>query len=334
MLSINVLALSVLEAEKTLVLLRKGNKLALVRFSNDFSIQTELAVFEGTDGRLLFAEDDTILLAIAEHLILFKNNVSQTVLTACAPKNFFWHACSFHDLVVVQEYGSSPTFLYTSKDLLNWTGNISSLNVDKNSTHFHNVVYDAYRDQLIATLGDANLVRVICSDDCLKWRPMYVGAWQFLPIVPLNDQLVFGMDSALAKGGIGRYFPSENKWQFTFLKWVTKTKSPVQMCDLKKLTNGYWVAALFYPPSIIFSKDLKTWFPLYVDYSAKLYNFNMYIAEGKESVICSTGKNLIVIKKNELSRIILHAEPIVSDHQFRASKFVGLAWNMKKKMGF
>lgn len=44
-----------------------------------------------------------------------------------------------------------------------------------------------------------------------SWRPLYNGSWQFVPIVSLEDKIVFGMGSGITKGGLGIYYPNEDE---------------------------------------------------------------------------------------------------------------------------
>jgi len=73
------------------------------------------------------------------------------------------------------------------------------------------------RKWLISTLDDKCLTRVAFSEDLgSSRRPFYRGPWQFVSIAVLENKIAFGMDSGLAKGGIGIYHPDEDKWEFIF----------------------------------------------------------------------------------------------------------------------
>jgi hypothetical protein len=41
-------------------------------------------------------------------------------------------------------------------------------------------------------------------------KPIYRGAWQFLPVAVLKDRILFGFDSGIARGDLGVY-DSENE---------------------------------------------------------------------------------------------------------------------------
>jgi hypothetical protein len=330
---LNVNALSAVEAGAVFVLLKNGAKLALTTFSEDFSEMKELVAFTGTAGHILLADNNEILLSVDNNLVLFRDNKYKTVLKAHRAENFFWHACKFHETVMVQEYGLAPTSIYASKDLSSWKEVVSNVEIDRHSKHFHQLVYDPYRDQLIATLGDGNYIRAICSDDGgLKWQSLFEGAWQFLPIVPLRDKIVFGMDSGLANGGVGVYDPIEDYWKFTFLKWVGKDVKLAQMCDLRKLDTGLWLAALGTPQAIVLSKDLKKWYPLHIEGFDEQFNYYMKIVEGKTRVICCTGRNLLIFEKEELAQIRFEAEPVLVNHSAYTERFKGTFSVLKKKL--
>jgi hypothetical protein len=330
---LNVNALSAVEAGAVFVLLKNGAKLALTTFSEDFSEMKELVAFIGNKGHILTADNNQILLSIDNNLILVKDNECKTVLKAQRAENIFWHACKFHETVMVHEYGLAPTSIYASGDLLNWKEVVSNLDIDRHSNHFHYLVYDPYRDQLIATLGDGNYIRAICSDDGgLRWKPLYRGAWQFLPIVPLRDKIVFGMDSGLTDGGVGIYDPIKDYWKFTFFKWVGKDVKLAQMCDLKRLDTGLWLAALGTPQALVLSEDLKKWYPLHMAGFEKRFNLYMKIADGKNRVVCCAGPNLLVIEKEELAEIASNMRPVLVNHEAYTSRLIGALLVLKRKL--
>lgn len=115
---------------------------------------------------------------------------------------------------------------------------------------------------LLATLGDGCLTRVVYSENLgQSWKSLYKGAWQFVPIVPLKDEIVLGMDSGIARGGVGIYSPSREKWKFIFLKWCNRHVRFAQIADLRQLSNGVWIATLGAPQVILISENLKNWYP-------------------------------------------------------------------------
>jgi hypothetical protein len=330
---LNVNALSVAKKEGMLALLKNGTKLALVTFSEDLSEMKESIELNGVAGHILLANDDGILLSVDDSLILFRDNESKTVLRAHRAGNVFWHACKFHEKILVQEYGQAPTSIYASGDFLDWEEVVSNLDIDRHSKHFHDIVYDPYRDQLIATLGDGNYVRAICSDNGgLKWRSLFAGAWQFLPIVPLEDKIVFGMDSGFASGGVGIYDYIDENWAFMFLKWVGKDKKIVQMCDLERLDNGLWLSGLGTPQALLFSENLEQWYPLYIEKFDNNFNPYMQIAEGKTRVICTTGQNLLSFEKEELAKIQLNSKPVLVEHRAFKERLMGTGFVVRRKI--
>ena len=253
------------------------------------------------------------------------------MLTATRPENVFWHLVENNGVVFVHEYGESPTGIYVSEDLEHWRKLITNLDIDKSSRHFHYLAYDRYRNWLIATLGDGCLVRVITSPDLgNSWRPLYSGPWQFVPIVPLEDRIVLGMDSGIARGGLGVYFP-EGGWNFLFLKWVDGTVRFAQMSDLKLLSNGLWLAALGTPQAILASEDLKTWKLVYVEGFDKTFNIHMTISEGT-NVVCSTGENLLLFNKNELKSMALNNQPVIVEYRAYLDKLKGAAFVLKRRL--
>jgi hypothetical protein len=141
-----------------------------------------------------------------------------------------------------------------------WKRIVTSKEIDRKARHFHSIAYDPYRDLLVTTLGDANTVKIATSNDNGEtWKPVYASAYQCLPIVALEDCLVFGMDSAISKG-ILVWRLSTDSWKSIHLKHVGKTKTigTLQSSDLKKLDNDIWVMSTG-GGSLLFSKDLKNW---------------------------------------------------------------------------
>ncbi len=204
-----------------LALLRgEGNTLSLISFNRRLEVEGRLVTMRGYRGFILDVYKDSILFAVDDKLYVLREGGLKHVLQAHHPTNHFWHAARAGDLIYVQEYGESPTGIYMlTKDYENPHLLVTNKELDRGSRHFHNVVYDRFRGWLITTLGDGNLVRVAVSMDGGKsWHPLYRGPWQFVPIAPLSDRIVFGMDSGIAGGGIGVHYPDEKRWQFIFLK--------------------------------------------------------------------------------------------------------------------
>ncbi|MEM4004129.1 MAG: hypothetical protein QXM43_00670 [Desulfurococcaceae archaeon] len=295
----------------------------------DLEVVDRVTVFKGSKGFILLAGDDEFLLSIDDKLVLVKGGASKIVLKASNPTNVFWHAVRADDKVFVHEYGSPPTGIYVSEDLERWSRLINNTNIDKRSQHFHCIAHDPYRGWLIATLGDACLTRVAVSEDLRSWRPLYEGPWQFVPIEVLEDRIVFGMDSGIARGGIGVYNPENDRWDFTFLKWHDGEVRFAQMCDLKRLDNGIWIATLGTPQAVIVSRDLKTWYAAYVEGFDKRFNYNMSIAEGKNFVACSTGNNLLIFEKGELAELGRGAQQVLVAYKAHIDRLKGFGFVLK-----
>jgi hypothetical protein len=302
-------------------------------FSEDSTGMKELFSFVGDSGRILFADSNEILLSVDDNLVLFRDNSCRIVLKAYEEKNVFWHACKFRNVVVVQEYSAeSPSSIYVSEDLLSWREVVSNLDADQYSKHFHYIANDPYRNQLLATLGDGNYIRVIYSDSQgLSWMPLLKGPWQMLPIVPLRDKIVFGMDSGIVSGGLGIYDPVKDNWKFNFLKWGRKDSRLVQINDLIKLENGSWVAALGAPQAIVISEDLREWYPLHIESCSEEFNINMGIAETPSHLVCCTGKHLLLFEKKELAPIISEEKPILVSNGAYKSRLKGALFNLSKR---
>jgi len=79
----------------------------------------------------------------------------------------FWHMAETSDgTLFMQEYGSQLTGIYRSiNDGETWKQIVNSKEIDKKALHFHSIAYDEYRDLLIVTLGDGNLVKIAISED-------------------------------------------------------------------------------------------------------------------------------------------------------------------------
>ncbi|MEM3464920.1 MAG: hypothetical protein QW566_00465, partial [Candidatus Jordarchaeales archaeon] len=182
---------------------------------------------------------------------------------------------------------------------------------------------------IIATLGDGCLTRTIFSEDFgNSWRSLYKGPWQFVPILVLKDEIVFGMDSGIVKGGVGVYYPKEDKWSFIFLKWLNKKVKFAQMNDLKLLDTGVWLAALGAPQAVIASRDLKVWCPVYVEGFSESFSHHISISVEAEVIVCSTGKNLLLFNKDEL----LSNEPIMMEYKAYCDKLKGMRFVLKRKL--
>ncbi|MEM0099628.1 MAG: hypothetical protein QXZ17_00965 [Nitrososphaerota archaeon] len=325
-------ALSVaFQEEIILALIKEGDKLVLREYDLELTPLKDLKEFRGEKGFILHADNRGLLLSIDNRLVLTNEHGAEDVLVAQNPNNFFWHATSIDNEVFVQEYGETPTAIYLSRNLIDWRKLTTNVKIDKRSRHFHYIAYDPYRDQLIVTLGDGNPVRVASSDDQgATWRPLYIGPWQFAPIEPLKDMIVFGMDSGIVKGGVGIYHFPDGHWKFIFLKWLSSGMRVAQMCDLKQLDNSIYVAALSTLQAVVASKDLMTWHPLYVESYKEDFNHHMMLSEGRNFLACSTGKSLLIFEKDELKSIISSSNPVMSSYRAYMDRLKGLGFTLKR----
>jgi hypothetical protein len=156
---------------------------------------------------------------------------------------------------------------------------------------------------------------------------LHKGSWQFVPIVPLKDKIVFGMDSGIAKGGLGIYYPDKDRWEFIFLRWRDKNVKQTQFCDLKFLGKGLWVASLGVPQAVIASKNLRLWYPLSVESFDKKFNHNMLLSVG-EGIACSTGKNLHIFNEDEIENAF-NLKPLIIEYKAYRDKLVGYGFLIK-----
>jgi len=315
--------------ECTLALVKRDNTLSVVIFNKELKVESEIALLNASKGFILDASKGRLLLSIDDKLVLIEDGEQRMVLKSGRPENFFWHATRAENKVFVQEYGETPTGIFTSDDLANWRRLIVNIDLDKHSKHFHNVIYDPYRKWLIATLGDGCLTRVVFSEDLgNSWNPLCRGPWQFVPAVPLKDNIVFGMDSGIAKGGLGIYYPDEGKWEFIFLRWKYKNVKHAQFCDLKLLDKSLWVASLGTPCAIMASKDLRSWYPLFVESFNEGFNHNMLLSVGKGMIACSTGKILLIFNDEDIENALV-SKPVMVEYKAYWDKLVGYGFLIK-----
>jgi hypothetical protein len=330
--SLNALSTAVV-GDHVYVLMKEGERLLLLILSTDLEVVKTIWSTKGNVGYILKVGSDYVLTSIDDKLYLIKDGEARVVLVASNPRNIFWHLAEVEGKVFIHEYGLPPTAIYSSKDLERWEKIITNLDIDKRSKHFHYITFYPYRNWLITTLGDACFVRVAISSTLgNSWQPLYKGSWQFLPIFPLRDYIVFGMDSGIAKGGIGVYYPEMGMWKFIFLKWLDKTVRFVQMNDLKLLNNGLWIVSLGTPQVILVSRDLKTFHPLSIEGLDEHFNHNMMVSEGNDFIVCSTGKSLLLFKKSELEKSILTTQPVIASYKAYVDRLKGYGFLLKRKL--
>lgn len=313
------------------VLTKNGKRLTLLLLDINSGITDKFASFKGSKGFILGVKESGFLICIDDKVYLVRNDGCEVVLKSQNPENTFWHLTEADGKIFVQEYGQSPTGIYISKDLESWRKVITNIELDKCSKHFHYIAWDPYRRWLIATLGDGCLTRVVYSEDLgQSWKPLYRGAWQFVPIVPLKDEIVLGMDSGIAKGGVGIYYPSRACWDFIFLRWYDKNVRFIQMCDLMYVNGRFWVASLGTPQALIISRNLRDWHVIHFLGGNEAFNPYMRLGEGNNFMVCSTGNNLLVIEKSELDSFT-ETQTVVKQYDGYLDRLKGYGFSLKRK---
>jgi hypothetical protein len=311
------------------VLLKEGGKTTLTVLNRDLGVVETVWGSRGDVGFILKAWGDETLVSLDDKLYLVKGGEADVVLVASKPGNVFWHLAEAEGRVFVHEYGLPPTPIYASKDLERWEKIVTNLDIDKRSKHFHYIAFDPYRKWLITALGDGCLTRVAVSEDLgSSWRPIYKGAWQFIPITVLKDRIICGMDSGIAKGGLGIYYVDEGKWEFVFLRWKDKKVKHAQFNDLKFLDKGLWVAALGAPQAVIVSQDLRLWYPLFIEGFDEAFNHNMLLSGGEDIIACSTGKALLVFNKDDIENAFI-SKPVMVEYKAYWDKFISCGFSIK-----
>jgi len=315
-------------------LVKRNERLSLLSLDKDLRVVDEAWSTEGRVGFILRMNRSKALVSVDNKLYLVEDGKAETVLTIDTSENTFWHLTEVNGkLFMVHEYGRPPTSIYASNDLKNWEKIATNLDIDKSSKHFHDIAYDPYRKWLIITLGDGCLTRVAISEDLgSSWRPLYRGPWQFVPILVLRDKLVFGMDSGIARGGVGVYNPSNNQWSFIFLKWYGREIRFAQMCDLKLLDNSFYIAGLGAPQAVVVSRDLRTWHPVHIEGFYKQFNMHVTISNGKGFVACSTGKSLLLLTKDEIEDLMQTTDPIIVNYRSYIERLIGLGFSLKRRL--
>ena len=290
----------------------RGKRNALLQMTN-------CATFLGLDNRLMISED----------LKTWKN-----VLETENQGNMFWHMTEARDgTLFVQEYGNLLTGIYRSTDGgETWKQIVNSKEIDKSARHFHSIAYDQYRDLLIVTLGDGNLVKIAISDNYGdNWKPLYTSAYQCLPIVVLKDCVVFGMDSGISRGII-IWDPSENKWQSIHLKYAVKlsAKDKMQSSDLKLLSSGKWIMSTG-GGSLLFSCDLRNWSMLHLG-EKEQFESHMISNEKDGFVAAAMGDVVVIIDSKALDTTFQHAD-LKQYHAFYV-KMKGLVYIVKRRIKY
>lgn len=323
-------ALGVLVDRNDVLALAKGidGKMVLYRIRWPSLKVEELCVFEGVRGFMLAKAGDMYLASIDERLLTSLDLLEWRVALRLRPGNTIWHACETPWGIVAQEYGEAPTGLWISSNGVEWRLLMSNSDVDPYSKHFHYVAYDVYRDVMYVTLGDGNLTRAIAVKGD-RWRPIYRGPWQFVPIAVLRDRIVFGFDSGIARGGLGIYYPEEDGWDFVFLKWVDRRVRHSQMNELRLLRLGVWVAALGAPQAITTSRDLANWSLLHLEGLEKDFRHYMNVVEGQDFIASSTGSSLVIYELGDIEHA-LNLKPVMIRYRGYLDRVKGLLFTIKR----
>ena len=283
-------------------------------------------ILPGFPCNILLEFRDNLVVSAGNTLYIVSGDGAKPVLRA-GRGNWFWHAVEACNKVFIQEYGESPTGIYVTEDLKSFKMVSTNLDVDPLSRHFHSIMFDNDRELLIATLGDGNIIRVAVSQDYgYTWKPLYKGPWQFVPILINGDKWIFGFDSGIARGGVGVYNTKHDEWSFTFLKPINYYNA--QFTSLFKFGN-YYIGCLGSPTAVTVSKDLKYWYPLYVDSSITGYNHFVNAEIWKEKIVAATGKELLIFNINDVEQA-LRSKPFITPYKAYLDKVKGLAYTIKR----
>ena len=293
--------------------------------------RVKLAEFYGKRNALLHVTNRVTFLGLDNNLMISENlKTWKNVLKTENQGNMFWHMVEAGDgILFVQEYGSPLTGIYRSTDGGDtWKQIVTSKEIDRRARHFHSIAYDQYRDLLVVTLGDGNLVKIAISEDYGDtWKALYTSAFQCLPIVVLSDYLVFGMDSAISRGIIV-WNPSKNEWQTIHLKYVGKPKliDSMQSSDLKKLVNGMWIMSTG-GGSLLASSDLRNWC-CYIIGEKKWFGSHMISNEKNGIVAVAMGDTTMIVDSKMPNSV--HARADVKQYNALFARLKGLGYVIKR----
>ena len=101
------------------------------------------------------------------------------------------------------------------------------------------------------------------------------------------------------------------------------------MSKIKILSNGIWVSALGTPQAIVVSKNLKQWYPLYIEDFKEEFNHHMSVRKYKNAIVCCTGKSLLFLSKNEIENK-LRGNPIITPYRGFIDKIKGTFFTLKR----
>jgi hypothetical protein len=328
----NVLG-AVLVDRHIVALTERDTNVSLSLLNDSLANVNNVVCLKGKNGFILDVKREEFLISVDDGLVLVRDGSPELLLRASRPENVFWHAIEARGEILVQEYGEPPTGIYKLGLFGDCRRLITNSQIDKSSRHFHDIVYDPYRNWLIATMGDSRLIRVVFSEDFGEtWKPLLRDPIQFVPIVALKDRLLFGMDSSIFKGGVGIYHPIKDEWEFVFLKWLDTKVRFAQMSGLRQLSNGFWTAALGTPQAIVFSTDLETWYCLHAEGFDERFNHHMSISEENDLILCAGGNSLLLLEKNELEPLSEKNQPAMIRYHPYIDKLKSYRFLLKRKL--
>lgn len=290
-----------------------------------------LADFNGKTGGLLQSSGNFMFMGLDNKLMASANlKTWKTVLETASKENVFWHFAETQDgTLFVQEYGQPLTAIYRSEDLgETWKRVVTTKNIDAKAKHFHSIAYDRFRDSLVVTLGDGNLVKVAASKDHGEnWKPIYTSAYQCLPIEITKERVVLGMDSAISNGIIV-WDPSINSWQPIHLRYTGKLgfMGNMQCSDLKTLENGVWIMSTG-GGSLLYSNDLRHW---HVSILGKKGHFESHAISNEKGGILAASMcdSTAIIDSRELTDTRKQAE--VQQYQAFLPRMKGFGYVLKR----
>jgi len=333
MIRVPIKAISVIWVEDSfLVLEDRGKDFGIAFVYKDGSFSRSRISLKGKLGYILHMDSDNkIYLSIDSHLMVIETDKPKTIVKLGSKGNFIWSSVSIDDVLYVSEYGDPPTFIYRVKN-----GNvekvISNQEIDISSRHFHQLAFDRNTSKIYVSLGDANRVRIAVSDDkYTNWRPFYTGVWQFTPIKILGDRLIAGMDSKLAKGGVGIFDLESASQRFIFFKDSLQT-SMVQFCDLQYF-NGIWIGGLGIPQAYILSKDLAIWHLIYLKDMRLSFDHSMKLAVGRDTVAIPMNNSLCLLSLEDL-REYMGNPPIIMPQSAYLTRLKGAISSLKRRIIF
>jgi hypothetical protein len=285
----------------------------------------EVVTLQGSPCLIPLGSREGLLVSSGDILYLVSGGEVKPVLRT-KPGNWFWHGVEAQGGVFIQEYGEPPTGIYVSEDLVSFRRVASNKDVDPLSRHFHYIAFDGERGLLVVTLGDGNVVRVAVSQDYgSSWKPLYKGPWQFVPVLVDGDRWVLGFDSGIARGGIAVYDVERGDWSFTFLR--TRGYRYAQFTCLTKFA-GYYVGCLGLPTAIIVSRDLKYWYPLYIESTSTPtvgYNHFVNAIVWGERIVAVTGRELLAFDYSDVERA-LGGEPLLTPYKAYIDRVRGVLY--------